>query len=190
MAPQTKALRRSGELNITANYFLRDRSEPLFIPDHTFLIEKKLPDGSIYRVVWDLGLRPEFKKESYVFLFKLFNSVCRANVPQLLEEGAGIDPHSINAAVISHMHFDHLGDISAFPSSTELILGPKATTNIKEQADLLDVDEADLRARKVRVLSKETDTWTNVGPFEAIDYFKDGSFFILSSPGVGPFQLL
>jgi hypothetical protein len=36
----------------------------------------------------------------------------------------------------------------------------------------------------VRVLSKETDEWVKVGAFEALDYFKDGSVHILSSPGV------
>jgi hypothetical protein len=64
------------------------------------LIEKTLPDGSVYRLVWDLGLRPNFTNPTYVWLNKLFEGQCRANVPQLLEE-QGVDPKTINAAAVS-----------------------------------------------------------------------------------------
>jgi len=59
----------------------------------------------------------------------------------------------------SHWHWDHLGDPSTFPSTTDLIVGP----GFKE----LDFSKSPLK----------------VGRFNAIDHFGDGSFYLLDSPG-------
>lgn len=45
------------------------------------------------------------------------------SVNEVLREG-GVDDGSIDGVVLSHGHFDHTGDLSLFPESVELFVGP------------------------------------------------------------------
>ncbi len=86
---------------------------------------------------------------------------------------------------VSHHHWDHTGDPSTFPPSTDLIVGP----GFKEA--LLpgfpsnpngEVSESAYKGRTLREISFQ-DSSLMLGRFNAIDFFDDGSFYLLDTPG-------
>ncbi|KAM0450631.1 hypothetical protein ACHAPV_010415 [Trichoderma viride] len=50
----------------------------------------------------------------------------KANVADIIREH-GLNPDRIESVVWSHWHFDHVGDVTTFPASTELVVGPGFT---------------------------------------------------------------
>lgn len=84
----------------------------------------------------------------------------------------------------SHYHFDHTGDPSTFPSTTELVVGPgfkEATLpGFPTKADA-PLREADLEGHEIREIEFTDDLKT--GPFQAVDFFGDGSFYLVNTPG-------
>ena len=51
-------------------------------------------------------------------------------------------------------------------------------------AETLDVPLKALQDRRVRYLDRTTDKWVDVGAFKGLDYFGDGSLYLLDTPGV------
>lgn len=100
---------------------------------------------------------------------------------------ANVPLESINAIIWSHHHIDHIGDPSLFPPSTSLIVGPgfksEKTTfpGYPANPNALVVDDA-FHGRDLIELDFST-TSVNIGGFPAIDFFNDGSFYILRSQG-------
>jgi glyoxylase-like metal-dependent hydrolase (beta-lactamase superfamily II) len=94
----------------------------------------------------------------------------------------------------------HVGDITGFPKSTELVFGPR-TNKLDQKAlsTILYVDESALEGRKITFLDQSSSDWKPVGAFNGlparfvalgvlrqksgIDYWGDGSLFLLDSPG-------
>ena len=82
-------------------------------------------------------------------------------------------------------HFDHIGDPSTFPSNTKLIVGPgfKDAFLPGYPADQKGrVLETDFKGREVMEIGSSQFN-VRIGRFKAFDYFGDGSFYILDSPG-------
>ena len=86
----------------------------------------------------------------------------------------------------SHFHFDHIGDVSKFPKSTSVVVGPGTQDCLlpgyPAQEDAL-ILESDFEGRPIREINFD-DTALKLGQFKALDYFGDGSFYLLDSPGV------
>ena len=86
----------------------------------------------------------------------------------------------------SHFHWDHAGDPSTFPSTTALIVGPGTKENFlpgypaDPKSHILKSDYAGRELREVGF----SETPLHIGPFRAVDWFGDGSFYLLDSPGV------
>lgn len=95
-------------------------------------------------------------------------------------------PSDINAVILSHLHFDHVGDCTKFPDA-EIVVGPggKAANGEGWPANPKSpFSSAVAQHPKLRELSFEGDKWAPLGPFErAYDYFGDGSFYLLDTPG-------
>ncbi|KAG5765643.1 hypothetical protein H9Q72_006288 [Fusarium xylarioides] len=87
----------------------------------------------------------------------------------------------------SHWHLDHSGDPSTFPGSTSLIVGPgfKETFLPGYPANPRGlILETDYQGRDLYEIDFETHPGaTKLGSFRAVDYFQDGSFYLLDSPG-------
>lgn len=91
----------------------------------------------------------------------------------------------VEGVIWSHFHWDHTGDMSKFPKETKLIVGegfkgafmPGFPVNPK--AHTL---ESDFEGREVEELDFGSDG-LKIGNFKAIDYFGDGSFYLLDTPG-------
>jgi glyoxylase-like metal-dependent hydrolase (beta-lactamase superfamily II) len=84
----------------------------------------------------------------------------------------------------SHSHFDHIGDMTTFPVSTELVVGPGfAEKWLPGFPTITDapVSEEDMAGRAVRGINFDGEL--KAGPFPAHDFFGDGSFYLLDAPG-------
>lgn len=113
------------------------------------------------------------------------------DVSDILERG----PHraeTITDIVLSHLHFDHIGDCTRFPWAA-LTAGPgsRAATSPGYPLDPLSPFSADvLNHRGFRELTFDKDIWCSIGPFHrTYDYFGDGSFYLVDTPGHMPGHL-
>ena len=152
-------------------------------------------------MVFDLGVRPDWHNYAprVVALIEATTTVSPSNdVSSVLDadtSGLGIRSADIEAVIWSHSHFDHIGDVSRFPHSTELVVGPGVATASglgypsNHDAAVLD---ADTEGRVVREVSfegpdseggLEKGRRLTIGRFDAFDYFGDGSFYLLDAPG-------
>lgn len=90
---------------------------------YSFLIEH--PNGQ--KLLFDLGARVDFASNAPALVQRLkgfgFTPTIDKDVATILREG-GMDLVDINAVIWSHHHWDHVGDVSKFPSTTELVVGP------------------------------------------------------------------
>ena len=155
-------------------------------PAFSFLIEhpSKKP------ILFDLGVRKDFDKlPSYSKWVELKWGIHVPNdVPTILEEnGVDVDGGAIDAIIWSHHHWDHVGDPSLFPRSTELVVGPgfmsAHTPGYPKRQDAT-LMETDFEGRNVREISfQREDDGLKIGRFNAMDYFSDGSFYLLDTPG-------
>lgn len=109
------------------------------------------------------------------------------DVPDTLQ-AHGQDLVGINSIIWSHAHIDHVGDPSVFPCSTELVVGPGFKSAhmpgypINPDATVLD---SAFRGRCVNELrfDENSSGVANIGGFRAVDFWGDGSFWILECPG-------
>ncbi|KAF4961368.1 hypothetical protein FSARC_10213 [Fusarium sarcochroum] len=108
----------------------------------------------------------------------------KANVADILKDNA-VQPSEIDSVIWSHHHFDHIGDVTTFPGSTELVVGPgfkdAFCPGYPAQQDS-PVREVDFKGRNLREIDFENHP-LRIGPFRAFDFFGDGSFFLLDTPG-------
>lgn len=85
----------------------------------------------------------------------------------------------------SHHHFDHTGDPSTFPPSTSLIVGPGFKEEFvpgyptKQDSG---VSESAYQGRDLREISF-ADSKLMIGRCNAVDFFGDGSLYLLDTPG-------
>ena len=85
----------------------------------------------------------------------------------------------------SHYHWDHSGDPSTFPPSTALVVGPgfkDAFVPAYPTKPGCAIHESDYAGRELREIAFDGEL--TIGGFKAFDYFGDGSFYLLDSPGV------
>jgi glyoxylase-like metal-dependent hydrolase (beta-lactamase superfamily II) len=132
----------------------------------------------------DLENNPEVIRNDYTMI----DPIVPKNANDILQEGP-VSPSSISAVIFSHLHFDHTGDCTRFPSA-EIIVGPgsfAATSPGWPTAQFSPFSSAVINHAHFRELSFEKETWVSFGPFaRAYDYFGEGSFFLLDTPGHMP----
>ncbi|KAH8810526.1 hypothetical protein DL96DRAFT_1716765 [Flagelloscypha sp. PMI_526] len=138
------------------------------------------------KVLFDLGPRKDpqnFSPATRALTPSVVDFNVQKDVTELLHE-AETPLDAINAVIWSHSHFDHVGDMSKFPPSTELFLGQGTVRDVFDQAKnpngtLLASDFANRKVTDIDFKSQRLD----IGGFPAVDYFKDGSFYLLDTPG-------
>lgn len=161
------------------------------VPIYCFLVS----NGERH-VLFDLGVRRDWdhyapktvdliQRTTRCHTEKNVSEILDAHADQVGETERAVRSTDIEAVIWSHHHFDHIGDPSTFPSSTDLVVGPGVKKfcwpAYPSNPDSLVLD-ADIEGRAVR----EVDFTLNpirIGRFEAFDYFGDGSFYLLDSPG-------
>ena len=157
-------------------------------PAFSFLIEH----SSGRKLLFDLGTRKDWENFPPAILGLVkqpgWGIKVEKDVAQILQEN-GIDAAggAIEAIIWSHWHYDHIGDPSTFPGSTALIVGP----GVKEaflpaypanpESPLL---ETDFAGRELKVVNFDlAPNRLELGRFKAVDFFGDGSFYLIDSPG-------
>ncbi|KAI1087706.1 beta-lactamase-like protein [Rostrohypoxylon terebratum] len=155
-------------------------------PIYSFLIKHPVLNRSL---VFDLGLRKDIWNWPPVLIEEFKNANVNIIVPKHIREildDNGVDTKSLEAVVWSHAHLDHTGDPTTFEPHTKLIVGPGVKAGIfpgypanPKSRFLL---EADYSGREVQELDF-TNSTIKIGKFPALDYFGDGSFYFLDSPG-------
>ncbi|KAK7931816.1 hypothetical protein PG985_002528 [Apiospora marii] len=107
--------------------------------------------------------------------------------------GPSVRSVDIEAIIWSHSHFDHVGDPSRFPPSTSLVVGPGVPAVAwpgypsDPNGTVLDSDAAGRAVREISFTSGGAGGHPlRIGRFNAVDYFGDGSFYLLNAPGHAP----
>ena len=184
--------------------------EYMNLPTFAFLVKNKRLGKAI---MFDLGCRKDWWNHSPASHGSIKNRIPGLNIPksinEVLREG-GEDDSKVDAVVWSHWHWDHTGDISLFPKSADLYVGPgfgKAFMPgfpLREDSPVLEHDfeyvigtlpyrrifpmtsdsecnTDSLRGRMVHEVS--FDQINKIGQYPSFDLFGDGSFYILDVPG-------
>ncbi|EXJ80345.1 hypothetical protein A1O1_08489 [Capronia coronata CBS 617.96] len=151
-----------------------------------FLIEHE-PSGK--KIMFDLGVRKDYWNLAAMIQERLGKVIPSLRVDRdtseiLVEKGISLE--SISSVIWSHYHWDHTGNMSLFPSSTELVVGP----GFKDSPALLPgfpehpdspVCSSDFRGRQLREIDFKSNL--RIDGFAAYDFFGDGSFYLLDTPG-------
>ncbi|KDN64770.1 putative metallo-beta-lactamase superfamily protein [Colletotrichum sublineola] len=155
---------------------------------YAFLVTHTDSEGNERRVVFDLGLPKDWEDipPPVIEAAKAMESNMTAQkyVSEILTEN-GVDLGSIEALIWSHAHPDHIGRPSLFPASASLIVGPgvkKAFFPGWPAVPDSPVLAREFQGREVRELDFGA-TDLVIGGLRALDYFGDGSFYLLSAPG-------
>jgi glyoxylase-like metal-dependent hydrolase (beta-lactamase superfamily II) len=152
-------------------------------PSFSFFIEHP----SNKPILFDLGVRHDWQKlPSYPkFRQQAWGITVQKDVARVLDEGnINITNNAIASIILSHHHWDHTGDPSTFPPSTELVVGPGFKNAHlpgypeNPNATLLNTDYEGRNVREIDFSGALT-----IGRFKAHDYFGDGSFYLLDTPG-------
>ncbi|WPH02675.1 Metallo-hydrolase/oxidoreductase [Acrodontium crateriforme] len=164
----------------------------LSAPCYSFLIKRNNPENpSKYdTLLFDLGIRKDVDNSPKVILERINNGGFKVsvskNISEILQDN-GEDLNSVGGIIWSHHHWDHTGDPSTFAPSTDLIVGPtfksKFVPGYPTKEDSL-VDERAWEGRDLREIDFDSESnGLKLGRFRAYDFFGDGSFYLLESPG-------
>ncbi|KAG5645971.1 hypothetical protein DXG03_004763 [Asterophora parasitica] len=157
-------------------------NENLSGPMYAFLVEHK---ASGRRVMFDLGPRKDLencvKPLAEMYEKEIFQTFVEKDITEQLVEG-GIPLESVDTVIWSHSHFDHTGDMAKWPAATQLVVGQGTLLepfSVNSKSSLLDSDVSDHKIRKI----KFDESSHKFGDFRAVDFFGDGSFYLLDAPG-------
>lgn len=118
-------------------------------------------------------------------LFHVIEPVVDNDASDILATGP-VAPSDIDAVIFSHLHFDHIGDCTKFPDA-KLVIGPGSKAANGEGWPVnpkSPFSSSVVQHPKLHELSFENEKWSPVGPFpRAFDYFGDGSFYLIDTPG-------
>lgn len=140
------------------------------------------------RLLFDLGIRKDWWNSSPCLIDRFKKGGYEINVERSVREileANGVDGSSVEAVIWSHWHFDHTGNPDEFPKSTALLVGPgfkdAKLPGYPSNADS-SLLESDYEGRQLQEITFDAPSF-KIGRLDAHDYFGDGSFYLLNSPG-------
>ncbi|KAK4173058.1 hypothetical protein QBC36DRAFT_360801 [Triangularia setosa] len=101
------------------------------------------------------------------------------------KDWGNLAPGSIDGIILFHRHFDHIGDPANLPPSVPLTVGPGFTRAMipgypTNPASV--VRESDYAGRQITEIDFGQGG-CKIGNFDALDFFGDGSLYLLDAPG-------
>ncbi|KAF7323960.1 Metallo-beta-lactamase superfamily protein [Mycena kentingensis (nom. inval.)] len=154
--------------------------EHVSMPILAFLVEHKATGN---RIMFDLGIRSDIENanpHTAVLMQKLISRPDKDVIDQM--EAIGVERESIKTVIWSHTHFDHIGDMTKLPASTNIVIHRDMeleTWDKKPSSILLPSDIAGHNITRIDFTASPL----KLGSFDAFDYFGDGSFYLLDVPG-------
>ncbi|RSM01880.1 hypothetical protein CDV31_011164 [Fusarium ambrosium] len=154
------------------------------MPSLSFLVESDNGRTALF----DLGIAKDWKNFAPIISNRLktngYEIDVNRDVPDLLQQH-NVDLASVHSVVWSHWHWDHIGDLSKFPPVTELVVGPgfsEAFLPAYPENQESPIRVSDVRGRHVNEIDFTRNS-IQIGHFRAVDFFRDGSFYLLDTPG-------
>ncbi|KAK7469193.1 hypothetical protein VKT23_003684 [Stygiomarasmius scandens] len=177
----------AGVIELPLNIFLQEEDPAStrkdIAPSLSFLLQhNKRPE----KFIFDLGIRKDFEKYPPT-VNQWIKTVFPVQVPEdpvdNLAKG-NLSPNEIDYVCLSHLHFDHVGNPSLFPRSTFLVGAEgKSLLTPGYPADP-DAGFASDLLPEGRTRFLDSTGWQPLGPFpRALDFYGDGSLYIVDSPG-------
>ncbi|KAK6500378.1 hypothetical protein TWF481_010721 [Arthrobotrys musiformis] len=163
-----------------------------FLITHTDLSSAGSDDKTVRKVLFDLGPPKDWKAHLPEPVVKRMSTwedygaviTIDKDISEVLQDG-GVELDTIEALIWSHTHWDHMGRPSLFPPSVDLIVGPSIISKFSPgypENPASPFLTREFSGRKVTELSFDSST-LSIGGMKAIDFFNDGSFYILDAPG-------
>ncbi|KIJ65712.1 hypothetical protein HYDPIDRAFT_39629 [Hydnomerulius pinastri MD-312] len=141
-----------------------------------------------FQMVFDLGVKRNMKDYTPVSQKRIeaigFSPVVKQSVAESLQKG-GVAPEQVDAVIVSHLHWDHVGDPAPFTKAT-FVLGEGGkdllANGYPNNPDSLFSSTA-IPVDRAQFISK-SEMNVSIGPYpNAMDYFGDGSLYIVDAPG-------
>ncbi|OLN89020.1 hypothetical protein CCHL11_06077 [Colletotrichum chlorophyti] len=157
---------------------------------YAFLVTHEDSEGNQRRIIFDLGFPKDVENDFPPAVTERIKNVlggglsAKKYVSEILTEN-GVSLDDIKAIIWSHAHVDHVGRPSLFPKSTSLIVGPGVKTAFfpgYPAAENSQILAREFEEREVRELDFGGSD-LRIGGLRALDFFGDGSFYLLSAPG-------
>jgi len=177
-----------GEFLVDPAFFLAEVNPggaKIFMPCLAFVMQHSVTKEYF---LFDLSTRKDMDNLTPGLKAMLFpNPPCTVpqDVVQSLAKG-GLKPEDIKHICISHLHFDHTGDPTFYKNAT-FLLGGEAKSLISPgypEDPKSPYDSRIYPMDRTRFLSLDEPGWVPLGPFpHALDYFGDGSLYIVDAPG-------
>jgi glyoxylase-like metal-dependent hydrolase (beta-lactamase superfamily II) len=174
----------AGRLDMPAERFVTTaaKGEKHIVPSLAFLIQHR-PSGT--RLLFDLGIRHDIYDFPQMNRYAISAAVESDDVCISLEKG-DLGPEDIPYVILSHCHWDHIGDTRLFPRS-KFLVGSECRSLFEPgyPADPSSVFfSGTLPEDRIDYLDVHTDAWKPIGPFpRALDFFADGSMYLVDAPG-------
>ena len=175
-----------GIVTTPAAFFLDpDPGEHLTLPSLCFLIRHSTRPETI---VFDLGVHKDWEKLVPEFAEQVRQRGSEMIAPQDVAESlikGGLSPADVTTVCISHIHIDHVGDPSQFPTSTFVVGAgarnlPDPSTGYTQEFSTKCFEAIP----KERVNYLDLSSAPPVGPFpHAHDFYGDGSLYIVDATG-------
>jgi glyoxylase-like metal-dependent hydrolase (beta-lactamase superfamily II) len=188
-----------GHVNLPENITVHggDPTNSSLVPALSFLLRHSQSDK---KIIFDLGARKDWENHPPA-IQEAIRTTFKVKVPfdvvDSLRRG-GLEAENIDLVILSHLHWDHVGNPDLFPAS-HFIVGGGSEALLAKGDDPKDSESA-FNARFPANLLPENrttfispDDWLPLGPFpRAHDFFGDGSVYLIDAPGhlVGHINLL
>jgi glyoxylase-like metal-dependent hydrolase (beta-lactamase superfamily II) len=197
---------QAGHLTLPEKLFVTeaDPEKRATVPSLSFLIQHPFNtiSSTTSTLVFDLGLKRDlsgYRQAQQQHIAQRQPTTVSPDAAESLRKG-GLDPKDIDTVMLSHVHWDHVGTPTDFPNSQFVVGsgtmhllahggGPLYPAEIFNPDELPNASTRELPPVRDEDAGKAfhrqtTHTWKPLAGFPAaIDFFDDGSLYVIDAPG-------